>query len=118
MKLIIKTTALIAALAISSSAIAGSMEEDIHGVCMKDGENTAAECSCAVDLVKTGLSADDYVLLHALATTEEGSEERQSKLVALAATPEKMQGVIEKFQPIATEMKSKCNVDVNNGEEG
>ncbi|PHS23593.1 MAG: hypothetical protein COA85_09565 [Robiginitomaculum sp.] len=116
MKYKITTVSMIMALAFSGTAIAGSIDEDMHGVCMKDKANSDESCSCAVDLVKSHMETDDYTLLHALATTEEGSDDRNSKLAALGATPEKMQGMSEKFNSMAGDMKSKCNVTINNNE--
>jgi hypothetical protein len=116
MKYKIITTSMIMALAFSGTAIAGSMDEDLHGVCMKDKANTDESCSCAVELVKSHMGADDYTLLHALATTEDGSDDRNTKLAALGATPEKMQAVGEKFGNMTGDMKSKCNVIINNND--
>ncbi len=113
MKHMIKTTTLVAALAISGSALADSMDEDLHGLCMEDDANSAAACSCTVALVKASMTSDQYTLLHALATTEDESEERTSKITALAATPEQMQAMGEKFQSLTEEIKTKCNVTVN-----
>ena len=109
------TITLVSALAFSGSAFASSVDADMHGLCMKDGTNTDTECSCAVDLVKSKMAAEDYTLLHALATTEEGSDARNSMLASLHATPEKMHAMGKSFGAITGEMKSKCNVSVNNG---
>ncbi|MDQ7018003.1 MAG: hypothetical protein Q9M33_02455 [Robiginitomaculum sp.] len=116
MKYKITTVSMIMALAFTGTAFAASMDEDLHGVCMKDKANSDENCSCAVDLVKSHMAADDYTLLHAMATTEDGSDERNAKLAALGATPEKMQAMNEKFNAMGGDLKSKCNVTINNND--
>jgi len=116
MKYKITTASMIMALVFSGTAIAGSIDEDMHGVCMKDKANSDESCSCAVELVKSHMGADDYTLLHAVATTEEGSDDRNAKLAALGATPEKMQGMSEKFGAMGGDLKSKCNITINNND--
>jgi len=116
MKYKITTASMMMALAFSGTAIAGSIDEDMHGVCMKDKANSDENCSCAVEMVKSHMEADDYTLLHALATTEEGSDDRNAKLAALGATPEKMQAMSEKFGAMGGDLKSKCNITINNND--
>ncbi len=116
MKHIITTTTLISAMAFSGAAFASSMDADLQALCQKDSDNTAQGCSCTVDLVKSSMEPKSYAVLHALATTDDNSEERNTKLAALSATPEDMQGVGEKFQSLVGDIKAKCNVTIENSD--
>ncbi len=119
MKHLITTTSLVAALAISGSALAGSMEDDLHGLCMGDSENTTEGCGCTVSLVKSNMEPEAYTLLHGIATTEEGSEEQSAKITELGATLEQIQAMSETFQSLIGDIETKCNVSINNtGGEG
>jgi hypothetical protein len=117
MKTTITMTTLVAALAFSGAAQSASMDEELKAVCMQDSENTADACGCGVQYVKTHMEADAFAVLHALATTEDGSDARMTKLTALGATPEAMQNAGEKFAALAGDLKTQCNVTVNAAED-
>ncbi len=115
MKKIIITSSFIAALAIAGNALA-SADEDLHAMCMKDSANSAQDCTCTIDLVKTRMGDHDYKMLHALATST-SDEERAAKVAAAGGTMEEAQGIGEKFQALAGDIESQCHVKVQTGNE-
>ncbi len=118
MKTIFVTMTMATTMAVASSAFASDMDAGLKAACMTDPENSAEECTCGVAYVKEHMDTKSYTLMHALATTEDGSEDRASKLAALGATPESMQSMGEKFQSLAGDLKAQCDVNVGSGDAG
>jgi peptidyl-tRNA hydrolase len=123
MSTLIATVTLATTLAVANLAFAGTMDDEFKASCMVNAKLTAQECACSLAYVKTRMGTKAYTVMYALSKTEEGSEDRTSKIAALGVTQEEVQSMREKFQSFggdlkifADDLKTQCGANAGSGD--